>query len=54
MTKELDEKTITIGQLKAMALLMTYVVRSKNLSKEWTRGIDDLVDRVIDYVKVCL
>lgn len=50
---ELEKETITIGQIKAIALLMTHVVKENNLSKEWTRGIEDFVERIIDYVEAC-
>lgn len=49
----LEKETITIGQIKAIALLMTHLVKENNLSKEWTRGIEDFVERIIDYIKVC-
>lgn len=51
MTKKSDEKTITIGKLKAIALLMTHLVRENNISKEWTRGIDDFIEKVIEFVE---
>lgn len=54
MSKDIDEQTITIGQIKAIALLMTHAVKEANLSKEWTRGIEDFTKRIIDYVEVCL
>jgi hypothetical protein len=50
---KLEKETITIGQIKAIALLMTHIVKENNLSKEWTRGIEDFVERTIEYVKVC-
>ena len=53
MTEKPDERTITIGQIKAMALLMTHAVREDNSSREWVRGIDYFVERIVDYIKAC-
>lgn len=52
MNKDIDDETITVGQIKAIALLMTAAVREHNLDKEWTRGVDDLVERIIEYIKI--
>ena len=53
MNKNIDDETITVGQIKAIALLMTDLVRAHNSDKEWVSGVDDLVKRIIDYIKVC-
>ena len=47
---ENDEKTITLGQLKAFAELMTYMPKLHNVSSEWVRGIEEFVEKVTGFV----
>ena len=49
----IENRTITIAQLKSIQVLMTDAVREIGLSKEWVKGVDDLVKNVEQYVRSC-
>jgi len=49
----IENRTITIAQLKSIQILMTDAVRELDSSKEWVKGVDDLVKNVEQYVRSC-
>lgn len=49
----IENKTITIAQLKSLQVLITDAVRELDPCKEWVRGVDDFVKSVEQYVRVC-
>lgn len=49
----IENRTITIAQLKSLQILITEAVRKVDSSKEWVRGVDDFVKSVEQYVRAC-
>lgn len=49
----IENKTITIAQLKSLQILITDAVRELDSCKEWVKGVDDFVKSVEQYVRAC-
>lgn len=49
----IENRTITIAQLKSIQVLITDAARELDSSKEWVRGVDDFVKSVEQYVRAC-
>jgi hypothetical protein len=48
--KNIDEKTITLGQLKCMAELFTHAMREINPDCDFVKDIDKFVKQIEDYI----
>ena len=51
--KNIDEKKITLGQLKCIAELATHLMREINPNCEFVKNIDEFVMHVENYIIAC-